>query len=162
SPGMPTTAPAGSTSSPSSPGAPCGYGRRRWRGSSPPFPPSRSSPREPRPPPPPPPPCPSPIPAPGRRPPPPPPHPPPVSATPPGRPGRAPAVHYRPRGGADWGTRPLAPPDLTDGDTPALLGELSTTLTNCQADLEYRVVAGAVESPVYQLKVLHPLVLKKV
>ena len=46
-----------------------------------------------------------------------------------------------------------------DKETPArpLVGSLSTGLKNCQADLDYRVVAGELESPVFHVKVIHPL-----
>lgn len=47
------------------------------------------------------------------------------------------------------------------GGRPRLLGTLETTLKNCQDNLHYRVVAGPVESPTYELRVLHPLVLQK-
>jgi hypothetical protein len=50
----------------------------------------------------------------------------------------------------------------TDADSPKLLGSLETTLQNCQDDLEYRVVAGPVESSVYHVTVLHPLALKQI
>jgi hypothetical protein len=43
-----------------------------------------------------------------------------------------------------------------------LLGTLETTLQNCQDDLEYRVVAGPIQSPIYHVTVRHPLVLKQI
>jgi hypothetical protein len=79
-----------------------------------------------------------------------------------GRPVSSAELHYRPRGGEDWTTLSLAPPDLPDGRPAQLLGDLGATLKDCRDDLEYRVVAGPVESPVYRLTVLHPLVLKKI
>jgi hypothetical protein len=41
----------------------------------------------------------------------------------------------------------------------SVTGTVETTITNCQEDLEYRVVAGPIESAVFRLTVLHPLVL---
>src|SRR5262249_38480964 len=83
-----------------------------------------------------------------------------VQATLTGRPVRSAEVLYRPAGGGDWAKLSLAPPDLAAGHR--LAGTLQTTLKDCQNDLEYRVVAGPVESPVYRVGILRPLVLKKV
>jgi len=57
---------------------------------------------------------------------------------------------------------PSAPPSQgRDRDGP-LVGTLSTSLKDCQTDLDYRVVAGELESRVFHVKVVHPLVLKGV
>src|SRR5262249_4057293 len=80
-----------------------------------------------------------------------------------GRPVSGAELLYRPAGSAeDWTSISLVPPDLEPAGPPKLLGTLETTLKDCRDDLEYRVVAGPVESPVYRLTVLHPLVLKGV
>ena len=42
------------------------------------------------------------------------------------------------------------------------LAALTTGLKDCQADLDYRVVAGELESRVFHVKVMHPLLLKGV
>jgi hypothetical protein len=83
-----------------------------------------------------------------------------VQATLTGRPVKSAAVLYRTAGGANWTNLSLAPPDAAAGHK--LSGTLQTTLKDCQNDLEYRVVAGPVESPVYHVRVLRPLVLKQV
>jgi len=86
-----------------------------------------------------------------------------VQATLTGRPVNGAELLYRPAGSAeDWTSISLVPPDLEPAGPPKLLGTLETTLKDCRDDLEYRVVAGPVESPVYRLTVLHPLVLKGV
>ena len=41
-----------------------------------------------------------------------------------------------------------------------LEGLLTTTLKDCQEDFEYRVSAGELESRIYQVKIVHPLLLK--
>jgi hypothetical protein len=41
-----------------------------------------------------------------------------------------------------------------------LFGALSARLEDCQDDFDYRVVAGEVESPVFHVRVVHPLLLK--
>ena len=41
-------------------------------------------------------------------------------------------------------------------------GTLETTLKDCQDNLDYRVVAGRLESPTYRLTVLRPLLLQKI
>jgi hypothetical protein len=82
-----------------------------------------------------------------------------VQATLTGRPVRSAELQYRPAGSSeDWTKLSLAPPDLVG---TKLLGTLETTLKNRQDDLDYRVVAGPVESPVYHLNLLRPLVLKQ-
>jgi hypothetical protein len=54
--------------------------------------------------------------------------------------------------------------ELAAGEGPSgtVTGRLETTLRDCRQDLEYRVAAGPVESPVYRLAILRPLALKKV
>jgi hypothetical protein len=47
-----------------------------------------------------------------------------------------------------------------EGAAKPLLGALNARLKDCQADLDYRVVAGEVESPVFHVKVVHPLLLR--
>ncbi len=77
-----------------------------------------------------------------------------------GRPVRNADLFYRPAGSAeDWTKVSLAPPDAP---SQKLSGTLQTSLKNCQNDLEYRVVAGPVESATYHVTVLRPLVLKQV
>jgi hypothetical protein len=84
-----------------------------------------------------------------------------VQATLTGRPVSSAELQYRPAGsGAGWAAVSLAPPDLESARPPKLLGTLETTLRDCRDDLEYRVVAGPVESPVYHLTIRRPLVLK--
>jgi hypothetical protein len=84
----------------------------------------------------------------------------PIQVTLSGRPVRAADLEYRPAGAGplDWTHVSLAP---ADEPHPRLLGNLETTLKNCQNDLEYRVVTGKVNSPVYHVKVLRPLALKQ-
>jgi hypothetical protein len=82
-----------------------------------------------------------------------------VQATLTGRPVRSAELQYRPAGSSgDWTRVDLAPPDLAG---KKLSGTLETTLKDCRDDLEYRVVASTVESPVYRLSILRPLVLKQ-
>jgi len=57
---------------------------------------------------------------------------------------------------------PLTPPSQGGERDRALVGALTTSLEDCQADLDYRVVAGELESRVFHVKVVHPLVLKGV
>jgi hypothetical protein len=84
-----------------------------------------------------------------------------VQATLTGRPVRSADVLVRTAGsGEDWTRLSLAPPDAAGSQK--LSGTLQTTLTDCRNDLEYRVVAGPVESPVYRVGILRPLVLKQV
>jgi len=85
-----------------------------------------------------------------------------IEATLAGRPVATVELCYRsPGSGEDWTKLSLAPADVPGDGPPQLLGTLSTTLKDCAADLDYRIVAGPVESPIYHLTVLHPLVLKK-
>jgi hypothetical protein len=85
-----------------------------------------------------------------------------IEATLTGRPVATAELCYRPSGsGEEWTKRSLAPADAAGDQRPQLLGTLQTTLKGCNADLEYRIVAGPVETPLYHLTVLHPLRLKK-
>jgi hypothetical protein len=61
--------------------------------------------------------------------------------------------------GADW-TSVSLPPDR-EGKQPAkpLIGTIDASLKDCQADLEYRVVAGDGESPIFHVRVVHPLLM---
>jgi hypothetical protein len=78
-----------------------------------------------------------------------------------GRPVPTVELPYRPWESAEeWTRLSLADRDLPDDKPPQLLGTFATTLQSCDRDLEYRVVAGPVESAAYHLHILHPLVLK--
>jgi hypothetical protein len=84
-----------------------------------------------------------------------------VQATITGRPVSEANLRYRPAGsGADWTLLSFVTPE-PEVRTTKLLGTLDATISDCQADLEYRVVAGSVASPIYHLTVFHPLVLKE-
>jgi hypothetical protein len=86
-----------------------------------------------------------------------------VQATVSGRPVSAVELHSRPAGSdAEWTTVSLAPPDEKPAGSRRLRGTLETTLQDCRDDLEYRVSAGPVESPVYRLTILRPLQLKEI
>jgi hypothetical protein len=78
-----------------------------------------------------------------------------------GRPVDAIGLRYRLAGEEDWTEVALAPPDLDPTAAQKLAGTFETTLQDCQSDLDYRVVAGPVESPLYHVRILRPLVLKK-
>jgi hypothetical protein len=76
-------------------------------------------------------------------------------------------VTGRPVSRVVWSRRPVASQDpWVDepiGSTEPgvkLAGTLSARLKDCQADFEYRVTAGAVASPTYRVKVIHPLVVR--
>jgi hypothetical protein len=84
-----------------------------------------------------------------------------VQATLTGRPVDKLELQHRPPGGDGWTTISLAP-EQDSAKAQKLLGAFQTTLKDCRDDLEYRVVAGPVESPVYHLTILRPLVLKSV
>lgn len=81
-----------------------------------------------------------------------------VQATLSGRPVSSAVLQFRKAAREEeWTSLPFAP-----DAGPKLLGTLETTLQNCQDDLEYRIVAGTIESPLYHVTVLHPLVLKQI
>jgi hypothetical protein len=58
-----------------------------------------------------------------------------------------------------WISAPLASVLAAEKSPAPLIGTLTAGLKDCQADLEYRVTAGELESKVFQVKVVHPLVL---
>ncbi len=63
----------------------------------------------------------------------------------------------------DWTSADLAlaEPAVHSAPRRPLIGRITTGLTNCQADLDYRVVAGELQSPVYRVRVVHPLTISK-
>ena len=79
-----------------------------------------------------------------------------------GRPVSEVRWHHRAAGSQKpWDSEPLLPPGQTPETKSApFSGVLAASLKDCDADLEYRVTAGDVESPTYRLKVIHPLILK--
>ncbi len=82
-----------------------------------------------------------------------------VQATLRGRPVSSAALQFRKTDREEeWTSLSLAPDDKPG----KLLGTLETKLENCRDDLEYRVVAGPVASPIYHVTILHPLVLKQI
>ena len=82
-----------------------------------------------------------------------------IQATLTGRPVSTAALQFRKAARDDeWTSLPFMP----DAEPRKLLGTLETTLQNCQDGFEYRVVAGPIESPIYHVTVLHPLVLKQI
>jgi len=63
----------------------------------------------------------------------------------------------------EWTSVSFSPHEDEDtGDTPRLSGILETTLKDCRDNVDYRVVAGRLESPIYRLTVVHPLILQKI
>jgi len=87
-----------------------------------------------------------------------------VSVTLAGRPVRSAQWLYRKAGDpGDWTAADLAPnePALHSSPRRPLIGRLTTNLTNCQTDLDYRVVAGELQSPVYHVRVVHPLTISR-
>jgi hypothetical protein len=84
-----------------------------------------------------------------------------VRATVAGRPLSEVTLQHRPAGsGKEWTTLPFVAPDAAPLRSDKLSGAFETALKDCQDDLEYRVVAGPVESPVHRLTIIRPLVLK--
>jgi Domain of unknown function (DUF4175) len=78
-----------------------------------------------------------------------------LKATLSGRPVRSARWLRRPVGSRDaWTSTPLG-----DFSRP-ILGAVESSQKDCQADFEYRVVAGELESDVYRVHVTHPLALK--
>jgi hypothetical protein len=79
-----------------------------------------------------------------------------------GRPVKTARWLRRTAGSGDWIPAPLMPAGLAPDapQLPQLVGSLTATLPYCQASLDYKVVAGAVESPVYHVRVIRPFVLK--
>jgi hypothetical protein len=82
-----------------------------------------------------------------------------IQATLTGRPVKTAELQYRSASNGDEWTKLALD---TDADDKKLLGTLETTLQNCQDDLEYRIVAGPVDSPIYHVTVLHPLALEQI
>lgn len=81
-----------------------------------------------------------------------------------GRPVEKAELLYRKAKGKDpWTAVSLGPQESDETDADArLAGTLETSLKNCREDLEYRVIAGPIESGVYRLTIVHPLELKKI
>ncbi len=65
------------------------------------------------------------------------------------------------KSGGEWIVCSLAPDQEPEAPAKPLSGLLTAKLENCQNDFEYRVEADEVASPVYRVKVVHPLLLKK-
>jgi hypothetical protein len=83
-----------------------------------------------------------------------------LSATVTGRPVRSAHVLHRPTGSQEeWARCSFV--DEGAARPTRLSGILQTKLGNLQNDLEYKVVAGPIESPVYHIKVNRPLLLQK-
>jgi hypothetical protein len=85
----------------------------------------------------------------------------PIGATLTGRPVRTAAVLHRSPGSNEQWTR-CAFVEGAAGRGARLVGTLQTKLSALQQDLEYKIVAGPVESPVYHVKVYHPLQLQAI
>jgi hypothetical protein len=82
-----------------------------------------------------------------------------IRATLAGRPVSTAVLQYRKADREEeWTNLPLASED----EPKKLLGTLEATLQNCRDNLEYRIVAGPIESPIYRVTILHPLVLKQI
>lgn len=80
-----------------------------------------------------------------------------------GRPVRSARWLYRSKeSGSQWTSASLAPRVAGQEPAASVRGTLTAGLKNCQSDLDYRVVAGEVESPVYHVTVIHPLELNSV
>jgi hypothetical protein len=82
-----------------------------------------------------------------------------------GRPVDSASWSYRKTGdGGRWTTDSLAaaPPAGEVKADRRLIGDLSARMKDCQADFDYRVVAGEVESPIFHVRVVHPLLLKAI
>jgi hypothetical protein len=77
-----------------------------------------------------------------------------------GRPVRAASWSYRQQDGGQWTTTALTADRRQDTAPKPLIGTLSASLKDCQTDFDYRVVAGELESPIFHVKVVHPLVVK--
>ncbi len=78
-----------------------------------------------------------------------------------GRPVKAAHWYYRDtNSGSEWTAASLAPGRDAKQPAKPLYGTLTTSRKDCQADFDYRVVAGELESPVFHVKVVHPLVVR--
>jgi hypothetical protein len=81
-----------------------------------------------------------------------------------GRPVREARWLYRTADHQDhWKSADLASPEAGGhlSTRRPLIGRVMTGLQNCQTDLEYRVEAGELLSPVYRVRVIHPLSIAK-
>jgi len=67
---------------------------------------------------------------------------------------------HRKKTGGEWIAASLASEPKAGERPRPLEGVLAATLKDCQEDLEYRVAAGEVASPTFNVKVVHPLLLK--
>jgi hypothetical protein len=84
-----------------------------------------------------------------------------LDATLSGRPVPSASWSYRTNhGDGRWITIALAADRTPGKPAKPLIGTLSASLKDCQTDLDYRVVAGELESPTFHVKVVHPLVLR--
>ncbi|MGO9464063.1 MAG: DUF4175 family protein [Isosphaeraceae bacterium] len=80
-----------------------------------------------------------------------------------GRPVHSASWSIRKKGAAGpWMTTSFAADRTIDKAKEPLIGALSASLKDCQADLDYRVAAGEVESPIYHVRVLHPLLIEAI
>jgi hypothetical protein len=77
-----------------------------------------------------------------------------------GRPVSSAQWFHRRKNGGDWAAESLATDPGPSEHAQPIAGLLTTTFKNCQEDFEYRVSAGELESRIYQVKVVHPLLLK--
>jgi Domain of unknown function (DUF4175) len=84
-----------------------------------------------------------------------------LSVTLDGRPVKSAQWFERKKRGGDWISRSLAPEAEPGTAAKPLVGLLTANVDDCQEDFEYRVVAGDVQSRAFQVKVVHPLLLKK-
>ncbi len=78
-----------------------------------------------------------------------------------GRPVKSAQWFERKKNGGDWISHPLGHDAVPEDPAKPLVGVLNASILDCQEDFEYRVKAGEVESEVFQVKVVHPLLLKK-
>ncbi len=76
-----------------------------------------------------------------------------------GRPLKNVELWYRPlESQEEWQKRPMLPPGQSDdAESASLVGKIETTLEDCQASLEYKLVGGPQELAPRQLVILQPL-----
>jgi hypothetical protein len=79
-----------------------------------------------------------------------------------GRPVAKLTLQHRPSGTEEWMTQPILPPEAGGVRPKRLLGALETTLPSNQDGFDYQVVSNELRSPIYQVTILRPLVLKEV
>jgi hypothetical protein len=77
-----------------------------------------------------------------------------------GRPVSSAHWSYRTQKDGEWTSVSLAPDRAPGQPDQELIGNLSAGLKDCQTNFDYRVVAGEVESPVFHVRVVHPLRMK--